>query len=72
MPDYIIMAENCGNCGNIDTEAECPTDCIHKLDGLTAEHEAEIEQWLIEQDKILSEYRCDPGCTGDITRCDCF
>ena len=68
MPNYIIMAENCGNCGNIDTEAECPAKCIHNLDGLT--HEAEIEQWLIELDKIHPEYRCDPGCTGD-PRCDC-
>jgi hypothetical protein len=75
MPDYIIVAENCGNCGHIDTEAECPPNCIHKLDGLTAEHEAEIEAWLDEGDRLWNKKVNnihDPGCTGDTRRCDCF
>jgi hypothetical protein len=71
MPDYIIMADSCGNCGNIDTEAECPANCILKLDSLTPELEAELEQWCIEQDKIYPDFRCDPGCNGDFNRCDC-
>ena len=32
MPEYIIMADSCDNCGNIDTEAECPDNCIFNLD----------------------------------------
>ena len=75
MPDYIIMAENCGSCGNIDTEAECPTNCIHKLDTLTVEQEEEIDRWLDWCDEMwnkkVNEIH-DPGCTGNTRRCDCF
>jgi len=72
---YVIIAENCGNCGHIDTEAECPVHCIHKKGELTPEDHARIAGWLDWNDEMWNKRINDihdPGCTGNPKRCDCF